>query len=297
MAKTLWNTHSFTILLGGEAGTTSVDMLTYDPILSRIRVDVSVAATIDGAPAPAGATLTVERSTDLVHWTTVRGGASLDVSADALPLDDYEFTPDAENQYRLLVYDGDVGILLHTFIDALEVFLTDVWIKSPARPFLNRTVHVETFGDIDSPDNGAVFTIVGRSRGVARTDVHGPASHELHVYANDRAAADAMEKVVVSGDVILVQAPTSVNVPTGYFYVARTKMHRWPTANADFTEPRSYVLPLTEVEAPRPSIGSASITWRGVANRFASWQSVLDAEASWRALMELIGSPDDVIVP
>lgn len=68
--------------------------LTYDTALSRVRV----AAT----GLPTDAAVTVQRSTNQITWTTVRGGIDVAVSAGVMsPVDDYEFEPDVPNYYRV----------------------------------------------------------------------------------------------------------------------------------------------------------------------------------------------------
>jgi hypothetical protein len=74
----LWKSYSFTIQVS-EAGVTPVQMLTYDPTLSRVRIDLGQCATVGGTAPPAGSTWLVERSTDLVRWSTVRGGNNIPI--------------------------------------------------------------------------------------------------------------------------------------------------------------------------------------------------------------------------
>lgn len=50
----------------------------------------------------AAAAVKVQRSTDQLQWTEVRGASYLTVSPELLPVSDYEFTPDTLNYYRLL---------------------------------------------------------------------------------------------------------------------------------------------------------------------------------------------------
>lgn len=66
---------------------------TYDSTLSRVRI-----AATGLASAP---TALVERSTDQISWTTVRGGTAVPVSGGACALDDYEFAADVTNFYRV----------------------------------------------------------------------------------------------------------------------------------------------------------------------------------------------------
>lgn len=69
--------------------------LTYDNTLARVRITADSLAAADYA--------TVERSTDQILWTTVRGGAEVEVSAGSFveTLDDYEFVPGVANYYRV----------------------------------------------------------------------------------------------------------------------------------------------------------------------------------------------------
>lgn len=68
--------------------------LTYDSQLSRVRID---------ADSMGSATVAqVERSTNQVNWTAVRGGVDVPITAGAIPtVDDYEFSADVTNYYRV----------------------------------------------------------------------------------------------------------------------------------------------------------------------------------------------------
>lgn len=68
--------------------------LTYDATLSRVQIDATSLAAADVA--------TVERSTDGVRWTTVRGGVEVPVTAGVMATRyDYEFRPGVSNTYRV----------------------------------------------------------------------------------------------------------------------------------------------------------------------------------------------------
>lgn len=81
----------------------------YDSTISRVRVD----ATNLGAALAA----TVERSTDQIKWTTVRGGIDVEVTAGTMAtVDDFEFAPDVANYYRVSYVDMrliGVGTVTH----------------------------------------------------------------------------------------------------------------------------------------------------------------------------------------
>jgi hypothetical protein len=68
--------------------------VTFDATLSRVRIAT------DGLGG--ALTAVVERSTDQVTWTRVRGGDPATVNGGALAVDDYEFTPNVANYYRVV---------------------------------------------------------------------------------------------------------------------------------------------------------------------------------------------------
>lgn len=73
--------------------------LTYDSQLSRVRIDATSLGT--------AATALVERSTNQVNWTTVRGGTAVPVTGGTMTtLDDYEFSANVTNYYRVSYPDA-----------------------------------------------------------------------------------------------------------------------------------------------------------------------------------------------
>lgn len=284
--------HSVTLLLA-QAGTSDVAMLTYDPVLSRVRIDQSVLATVNGSPPPAGATRVIERSTDLAYWTTVRGGDEALVDAGAGMLDDYEFTPTGLNYYRIRVLVA--GDLYWTLRDQIVAPVTAVWVKWPTQPFLNRTVTVVDFGDVTDPSRSGVFDVVGRSLAVAVTDVRGSDRFELQLLVDTPAAETELKLCLSGGAVVLVQAPGEASLPStsAYYCVGDLTRARPFRLGAQ----RVFTLPLTEVTGPDAALPAATITWRGLANRYATWTDVIAANATWADVMALRGTPQDLVVP
>lgn len=68
-------------------------ILTYDDIFSRVRI------TVTGAHVLADR-IRVERSTDQINWTPVRGATNLPAVANSASVDDYEFSANITNYYR-----------------------------------------------------------------------------------------------------------------------------------------------------------------------------------------------------
>lgn len=283
--------HTVTVLLA-EAGTSDVAMLTYDPVLGRVRVDQAVLATIDGSPPPAGATRVVERSSDLIQWTTVRGGDEVDVDPDGLPIDDFEFDANVQNTYRIRVFIA--GVLFWTFRDQITVVLDRPWLKSIAYPFLNREITASTADPITRPARGGVGDVVGRSDAVAVTDVRASGRYTLTIATTTATERVDVEALFAPGDVVLLQTPLNFRIPGGYYFVGDVVEDDRKAADPDR---RWWALPLTKVAAPAAGIVGATITWRGLANKYASWNDVIAANATWADVLELTGTADDVVVP
>lgn len=262
--------------------------LTYEPVLSRVTVDVSALA--GGAEYAV-----IDRSVGGVTWTTVRGGSAADATSGAVLVYDYEFPDTVELTYRVRAYDSGDS-LLSTETDTITVVLGAVWLKSPARPFLNRTVTVLDFGDITDPARGGVLEVLGRRLPVAVTEVRGSRRYELTLGTVDPEEARAVELFLSFGDVVFVHVPAScTNVPRSmYASVGDVGISR----RSVYGPRRYFTLPLTEVAAPDAGIVGFTITWAGVVAAWATWGDLIadPAVPTWLDLQSYVSSPDDEIV-
>lgn len=73
-------------------------ILTYDDIFSRVHISVT-------GLNVATDEVKIERSTNQINWTTVRGGSALIPVSNAVSLDDYEFSANVPNYYRATAVD------------------------------------------------------------------------------------------------------------------------------------------------------------------------------------------------
>jgi hypothetical protein len=263
-------------------------LLTYDLVLSRVRIDLAVvraAAGVDG-------TGVVQRSTDQIQWSTVRGGGAAPVTAAAVPLDDYEFAPDVTNYYRVL----DSGTYLG---DVLPTLGGLTWLKSIRYPFLSMPVTLADATDITRPASSGTFAVIGRSLPVAVTSVRQSAQLSVMVRTETPTDRIGLTALLATGDVVMLQTPAltpdgfSYPVPSGYYLVADSVESRegmpW--------DRRTFTLPVTEVDAPDPSITPVTITWQGIVDSFPSWTALAAGVATWAATVQQVGAPADVIVP
>ncbi|PRX48687.1 hypothetical protein B0I33_104505 [Prauserella shujinwangii] len=179
---------------------------------------------------------------------------------------------------------------------SLTPALSSVWLKSIARPFLNRPVTVTDWSDIERPSRNGVFTVVGRSVAVAVTDVRGGRQYELVVTTPTLADADDLDLCLASGDPVFVHVPGDPDclVPRSmYAVVGDISIER----HSAKTRRRFFRLPLTEVAAPGPDVVGATITYQGVLNAFATYEALLATEPTYADVLERISDPAEVIVP
>ncbi|MGH3097620.1 MAG: hypothetical protein ACRDMV_16675 [Streptosporangiales bacterium] len=269
------------------AGESNADLVSYDPVLSRVRVDLSAAATNPDTSAafPAGSTWLVQRSVDLVTWTTVRGGLGIPVDAAQLPVDDYAFTSGAESNYRVAVRASD-GDLLWTFHDQITVVVDATWWKNTARAFLNQTITVFDYGGVTRPSRNGVFGVVGSSDAIIVSDVAGGRQYTLQILVEDPGAAESFERVAAAGDLIQIQAPPSCDVPSGYYSVGDVSVSR----PARKSRRRVFSMPLTQGAPPDVATVAVTTTYYGVLRSYPTYQAVLDANTTYRDLIDRVGA-------
>ncbi len=174
--------------------------------------------------------------------------------------------------------------------------LTDVWIKSIARPFLNQTVKLlgNTFA-IEREERGAAFRVVGRSLPVAVTDVRGSRKYILKARTDTADAATDLDLLLASGDILFLHAPPGSVVPTGgVFLMAGPVLVERPAPPSllQFTN-----ISVVEVAAPGPDVVGTTATWQTVIGGYATWSALIAAKPSWGHLLDLVGDPSEVLVP
>ncbi|HYC32094.1 MAG TPA: hypothetical protein VEB59_07360 [Gemmatimonadales bacterium] len=260
--------------------------LTYDTTLSRVRV---AAASLDAAAE----TATVERSTDLVRWTTVRGAVEVAVTGGSMAtVDDYEFAADVANHYRITAYDGS-AVQTDQETEDITPTLGAVWLKSIGRPFLNLAVSVGGVSSRSRPGRAGIFDVKGRSDPVAVTEVRGSPRWTMTVRTGTAAEARALELLLASGDLLLVHVPATSTVPGGYVIVGDTAEHRFGAVSAR----RRWDLPLTAVAAPAADVVGSTVTCQAILNHFATCTALLAEFATCADVLEFVADPEDVIVP
>lgn len=252
---------------------------TFDTQLSRVR--------LAGTGLTVGTTALFERSINNVKWTTVRGGSAVTISgSDTADLDDYEFIPGVTNYYR--VSDDS-----NTFTTNITPSQSGVWLKSIARPFLNREVTVTSYSDVTRPARNGVFDVVGRSYPVAVTDVRSSRRWEMVIKAESVSDADAIEIVFESGDPLFIQTDGVNDIPEGYVVLGDVTRSRF----GHVSNRRYFNISCTEVAAPGPEVYGRTVTWESLAAEFGTWNDVISQFSTWEDVPEYVSDPSVVVVP
>lgn len=262
---------------------------TYDPTLNRIR--------LAGTALGAGATQVYTwRSTDnFLTSQVVRGGLAAPMSGGIFNIDDYEFPVGVPVTYQMTSYDGSLVQQASFTTAPITQQLTSAWVKSLSRPYLNQAVVIQDISDIQARARVTVHEVVGRSAGIAVSDVRAGRELTAVLVTENEQASENLRALVASGDPIYLQLPAAEDelVPTGYFAVGdvarQLAMRRRPR--------RYWSLPLTEVAAPGPDVVGAQVTWQTVVSTYATWTATLAANATWNDLLNRIAPPSEVIVP
>ena len=176
--------------------------------------------------------------------------------------------------------------------------LTDIWIKSIARPFLNRIVNcIRIDSEIQRKARVTLYDVIGRSNPVAINDVRRGLEMQLKVTTSTIDERDEFDLILASGDPLFIQTPPGSRIPTMYVSVNDT-FERIPLRQVDCDKDyRVFTLPVAQVAPPGASVVGTIGTWQTVVNTYATWSDVIAAQPTWATLLELVGSSSEVIVP
>lgn len=201
----------------------------------------------------------------------------------------------AISRSNVVVYGSDEYINEQTSTITPEI--NSVWLKSLARPFLNRPIQalLDNPTRIVRPARTGVFNIKGRTLPVAVNDIRGSRRFTIKALTETSADGQTMDFVLAAGDVMLIHVPHGcTSPPSGYVTILDAEQSYHPLR----PERKTWTLPCIEVAPPGPHVVGALATWDSVLAQFASWDDVLAAFSSWQELLDtLIGDPSEVIVP
>lgn len=206
------------------------------------------------------------------------------VTSDVAVVTDYELPLGVPVQWRvtLTAPAGTLGSFSYTS-DPVTLLAdeTSVWLKDPGLPQRSCKVVVATpMPTWRQEARQGVSQVRGRRLPVVISDVRGGRTGDLTVITETTADREALEWVLSSGNVLLLQWPpgwgeTDMYVSVGDISAAPVVPY------ADFHD-RTWTLPLTEVDRPIGGVtGSADRTWQSVKGEGATWAEVLAGATTW----------------
>lgn len=216
----------------------------------------------------------------------------IQTTATAIPSGSFVVTGGLAAISRSMVVAFPHAEYLNSQTATITPALDGIWLKSIAKPFLNRRVTVTDWSAPTRPARGGVFEVVGRSAPTAVNDVRGSKRFVLTVMTTDRADEDNLDIVLSPNDIMLIHTAATCAVPGGYVTIGDSTDAR----NVRPSARRFWDLPCTVTNPPGQDVVGAISTCQTVLNTYATCADVLVAHATCADLLTLVGSPSDVLV-
>jgi hypothetical protein len=205
------------------------------------------------------------------------------ISGDIAVANDYEAPLGVPVQWRVALTDTS-GVLRLSYTSdpvTLDAETTDVWLKDPGLPQRSVKVTVATpMPTWSTPARQGINRVRGRRLPVVISDVRGGKTGDLTVVTETTADREALDWVLESGAVLLLQWPPGWGEED--MYVSVGDVQAAPVVEYAEFHDRTWVLPLTEVDRPIGGVtGSADRTWQTVKDAGATWAEVLSSATTW----------------
>lgn len=170
--------------------------LTYNDDLYRVQISVT------GIPATADHVL-IERSTDGINWTTVRGGGEVPIAAGTATLSDYEFPDSVPVTYRASIVDTAAITYVASGANASSANLAGTSTLNPALPaglaagdlmVLHASIRNSGAGTVDTPTGWTLMAASGNLALLGRRYVAGDTAPTV-AYTGGVANATVMARI------------------------------------------------------------------------------------------------------
>jgi hypothetical protein len=170
--------------------------------------------------------------------------------------------------------------------------MSQVWVKVPAAPYLNRTITLIDWKQIERTSRVGYFPVVQQLTTIAATDTAIPRTVSISVWSASDAEYAAVDLVLSLGYIILLHIPNNIALKSMYAGVGTYDFQR----PAHLSHRGTFTIPLTEVPQPDLSTVGNLVTWATLITNYHSWQDVLNANATWSVVLALTGTPADATV-
>lgn len=219
------------------------------------------------------------------RWRQVRGGKVTATGGEtSRPVDDYEYLSGAVMQYRITALsspENSPDVVVHSKIITVDDIPQSFWVKFIASPYLNKRVEFSSFGAVARKSKNASFSVRGRKLPIGVTDVHDGRAMTVVVVTHTIAEREALDGALDSGAPVFWQTPVSNACPSMYAMVGD---YSWRPLSRT-SHRAEFTVPLTEVDAPPPSIVGTGLTWAVIAATYGSWSELVDTFDSWTELL------------
>ncbi|MDN5929491.1 MAG: hypothetical protein L0I24_00230 [Pseudonocardia sp.] len=243
----------------------------------------------------------------------VDGVQVLNVSGDSGWVASSSFTvaPGGTITFRYLKDSATASLLDAAFIDSLTFVRAsgydesdtvpvtiegEAWLKFPGYPYLNRQLTVTGRSGIARSTRGDLVQVVNTRAPVAVQEFMTGRSCSLIARTETWEEYVELDTALGLGGVLFLHADEAeLGLPS--MYATATGIESETGARAH-TARRYTTINLAEVSAPGYAYAGTLGTWQTILTTYPTWQDVLDEPlfTSWSALLELEGSPSDVIV-
>jgi hypothetical protein len=170
--------------------------------------------------------------------------------------------------------------------------MTQVWLKFVQAPYLNRSVLLIGWDELERTSRVGFFTIVQQHNAIAATDTHVPRKVTIRLFTQDDTETAAVDLVLSLGTVVLLHIPANVSLKSMYAGLG-TYTNIKP---AHLSHRATFTIPLTEVVRPSLAITGNLVTWATLLTNYGTWADVLAANATWTSVLALTGTPADALV-
>ncbi|HKS46356.1 MAG TPA: hypothetical protein VJT49_14845 [Amycolatopsis sp.] len=165
--------------------------------------------------------------------------------------------------------------------------LTQVWIKNLARPYMNTSLSNPVgLISIERKARAGIFDVVGRQLPVAVTDLRAGKTYTIGAQVTDATERTRLDLILSAGNTVLLQFPPSVRLSPMYAVIGDSTYD---------DESSTYTLPLTEVAAPASTVVGATVLWQDIVSTYATWADLIAAKSTWADVLDIIGSPTNII--
>jgi hypothetical protein len=222
----------------------------------------------------------------------VNGTAVIDVDFAAQDHRDVGFT---DSTGRVWTVHGDaliVGVESDTITPSHN---GKIILKSVRFPFVNRPVTVTDFTDPELGDRGGLFEVSGRAVPISTPDQRASNAFEVEIMTETRQQARDVQLILRANPHLFLHTPAGCPVPGGHVRVGTVPAPRRATRSAS-SDRRYWRLPCRLVAPPSPKVVAGTMTYAGLLNLYGGYDNVLAANPAYADLLELMGSPEDLVV-